>query len=152
MSTADLIARRAKIAALPQHWMNAPTIPNGAYICREAVMRIVSEDIERPEIICLCGSSRFIELFAVLGWEFEKEGKIVVGLHLLPASYTKVKDHLAEHEGVAAQMDELHLRKIDLSDRVFVVNKDGYVGDSTRREIAYARSVGKPIVYLEEPR
>lgn len=112
---------------------------------------------KRPEIVCLCGSSRFIEQFAVIGWEFEKAGKIVLGLHLLPWSYcqkfdTKGKgfvDHIAEAEGVAEKMDELHLRKIDLADNVFVLNIDGYIGDSTRREIAYAKKTGKPVSYIE---
>lgn len=105
---------------------------------------------ERPEIICLCGSSRFVNEMAVIAWEFEKDGKITMGLHLLPEWYkTKCESHLAEAEGVAEQMDELHLRKIDLADRVFVVNVDGYIGDSTRREIAYATAHGKPVVYLE---
>lgn len=56
---------------------------------------------------------------------------------------------LAEAQGVAQQMDELHLRKIDLADRVIVMNVGGYIGDSTRREIAYATARGKPVSYLE---
>ena len=104
---------------------------------------------DRPEIICLCGSSRFVSEMAVIAWGFEKDGKIAMGLHLMPESYGAPADHLAEAEGVAEQMDELHLRKIDLADRVFVVNVGGYIGDSTRREIEYAAQQGKPIVYLE---
>ncbi len=49
-----------------------------------------------------------------------------------------------------AVLDALHLRKIDLADRVLVVNPGGYVGESTRREIDYARAAGKP-VSLTEP-
>ena len=103
----------------------------------------------RPEIICLCGSSRFIAATAVVAWEFEKAGKITLAMHLLPASYTSQADHQAEFEGCAAQMDELHLRKIDLADRVVVVNLGGYFGESTKREIAYARAHGKPVSFLE---
>ncbi|KKL12611.1 hypothetical protein LCGC14_2534020 [marine sediment metagenome] len=104
-----------------------------------------------PRIICLCGSSRFIETFAVLAWEFEKDGNITVGLHYLPPSYSQehIPSHLAEHEGVAKQMDELHLRKIDMADEVFVININGYIGKSTSREIDYATKLGKPIKYLE---
>jgi len=106
--------------------------------------------MDKPKIICLCGSSRFIESFAVLSWEFEKEGAICLGLHLLPASYpTHVPDHIAEAEGVSAKMDELHLRKIDLADEIFVINVNGYIGKSTAREIAYAQKLGKTIKYLE---
>lgn len=110
----------------------------------------------KPNIICLCGSSRFIALFATLAWELEKKGNIVLGLHYLPASYADinhpgkdVSSHMAEHEGVADIMDELHLRKIDLSDEVLVLNVGGYIGESTAREIKYAISKKKPVRYLE---
>ena len=46
-------------------------------------------------------------------------------------------------------LDALHLRKIDLADRVLVVNPGGYVGESTRREIAYAQAVGKPVAFTD---
>ncbi len=109
--------------------------------------------LPRPKIICLCGSSRFIWYFAVLAWEFEKQGCITLGLHLLPPNYTTEqvhKDHIAEWEGVAEKMDALHRRKIDIADEVFIINVGGYIGSSTSREIEYADSIGKPIIYLEE--
>lgn len=88
---------------------------------------------------------------ACIAWALERdEGYIVLALHLLPQNYPGLKaDHQAEAEGVAAKMDELHLRKIDLADDVFVVNIGGYIGESTRREIAYARAHGKPVRFLE---
>ena len=80
----------------------------------------------------------------------EKAGEIALGMHLLPVSYCGgYKHHMAEEQGVAEQMDLLHLRKIDMADRVFVVNVDGYVGESTKLEIAYALKLGKPIGWLE---
>jgi hypothetical protein len=88
---------------------------------------------------------------AVVCWLIERdEGAIAMALHLLPAWYGAngggcPEDHLAEHEGVASAMDELHLRKIDLADEVFVVNRNDYIGNSTRREIEYAMKLGKPI-------
>lgn len=84
---------------------------------------------------------------AVCAWLIEREEKsISMALHLLPHWYPNlVDDHLAEHEGVAEAMDELHLRKIDLADEIFVVNFKDYIGDSTRNEIKYAQSLGKPI-------
>jgi hypothetical protein len=48
-----------------------------------------------------------------------------------------------------AALDALHLRKIDLADRVLVVNPGGYIGESTRREIAYADATGKPISFTD---
>lgn len=100
-----------------------------------------------PEIVCLSGSTRFLDEMAVAAWEMEKAGHIVLSCHLLPKWYTDVADHLAEAEGVAPALDELHLRKIDLAARLHVINVGGYIGESTRREIAYAEAHGKPITY-----
>lgn len=102
---------------------------------------------DRPAIVCICGSSRFVEAMAMIGWIIERdEGKIVVGLHLLPSWYPNVpSSHLAEFELVADKMDELHLRKIDLADEVFIVDYHDYYGESTRREIEYAEKQGKKI-------
>lgn len=100
------------------------------------------------KIITLCGSSRFVDIMAIAAWMLEKdEHAITMGLHLLPGWYCKEKtpDHLAEHENCAQDMDELHLKKIDLSDEIFVINYQDYVGDSTKREIAYAESHNKKI-------
>lgn len=78
---------------------------------------------------------------AVCAWLLERDEKVIsMGLHLLPSWYSKdlPDSHLAEHEGVADAMDELHKRKIDLADEIFVVNYNDYIGDSTRSEIEYA--------------
>ncbi len=107
------------------------------------------EIANRPRVICLCGSTRFIEMFAVKTWELELEGNIVLGCTLLPSWYCPVRDHFAETLGVKEQRDEHHLRKIDLADEVLVLNVEGYIGESTRAEIAYATRTGKPVNYLE---
>ena len=102
--------------------------------------------MKKPKIVVLCGSSRFVGVMAVCAWLIERdEHAIAMGLHLLPSWYTLVPDHLAEHEGVAEAMDELHLRKIDIAHEIFVVNYEDYVGDSTKREVEYARANGKSI-------
>ncbi len=107
----------------------------------------------KPRIVCFCGSSRFIAVMAILMWECEKLGKIALGLHFLPPDYPGIKaHHQAEAEGIAEAMDALHLKKIDMADEVFVVNVDGYIGESTRREIWYAEKLGKPIKYLVKDR
>lgn len=115
---------------------------------------------DRPRIITLCGSSRFCQTMAVIAWELEKGGAVVLGLHLLPDEYCKQKGykpdehghihHIGEQEGVEDIMDYLHFKKIEMSDSIFVVNVDGYVGESTAREIAYAEHLGKPVSYLED--
>lgn len=102
----------------------------------------------KPKIIVLCGSSKFCDIMAVTAWLLEKkESAITMGLHLLPEWYFKesISDHLAEHEGVAEAMDELHMRKIDLCDEIFVINYNDYIGSSTTNEINYAQKLGKPI-------
>lgn len=68
-----------------------------------------------------------------------------------PDSYFKDGDkaHVGDKEGVKTLVDEVHKRKIDLADEVFVVNVGGYIGDSTRSEVAYAVAQGKPIRWLE---
>lgn len=106
--------------------------------------------MSKPNVICLCGSSRFIDIMAVLSWQLEKQGNIVLSLHLVPRWYTTVDDHLAEAEGVADFMDELHLRKIDMADEVVVVDVEKYIGESTSREIEYAKAHQKPLRYLSE--
>jgi len=105
---------------------------------------------EKPKIVTICGSSRFVEIMAVCAWLLERdEGAIVMSLHLLPSWYPDCPDdHLAEHEGVAEQMDELHLRKIDISDEIFVVNYGDYIGKSTAREVQYAIDNSKRIRWL----
>lgn len=108
------------------------------------------KDPKFPKIICLCGSSKFVDIMAVIGWTFERdEGVIVLGLHLLPSWYTKEADHQAEFEGCHEHMNELHKRKIDLADEIFIVNKDGYIGKDTQDEINYAFDQGKTVKFLE---
>lgn len=102
----------------------------------------------KPKIVVLCGSSRFVDVMAVCAWLLERdENAIALSLHLLPNWYAAdlPADHLAEHEGVAARMDALHLAKIDLADEVFVVNCGGYIGSSTANEVQHAMTRSKPI-------
>ncbi len=100
-----------------------------------------------PPVICLCGSTRFMDAFFEAGWKFTLEGRIVLSIG--------VCKHAEHHGGealgqeVANRLDELHLRKIDLADSVYVLNVNGYIGKSTRKEIEYAKSKNKPIEYLE---
>lgn len=110
---------------------------------------------EFPQIICICGSTRFADLHAVARWEYERDGKnICLMINYLPGWYAKQRgwsghDHIGEASGTKEALDELHKRKIDLCDWVFVINSQGYIGDSTRSEIEYAESLGKPVEYLE---
>jgi len=92
---------------------------------------------------------------AVCAWLIERdEQAITMGLHLLPIWYSEndIPDHLAEHEDVAEEMDELHLRKIDLASEIFVVNRNDYIGESTQKEIVYTQANDKKIRwYTHDP-
>lgn len=102
-----------------------------------------------PAIVCLCGSTRFKEAFVDHNARLTLEGKIVLSVGLW--------GHDQELRGlgrfpapeIKAKLDELHLRKIDIADCVLVLNVGGYIGESTKREIAYAIKTGKPVEYLE---
>ena len=72
-------------------------------------------------------------------------------INYLPAGYfPDENDHYGEKLGIQNILDELHKRKIDMADEIYVINKDGYIGESTRNEIEYARKQRKPIIYMEE--
>jgi 8-oxo-dGTP pyrophosphatase MutT (NUDIX family) len=106
----------------------------------------------RPRITVLCGSSRFYDEYQQAYYDLTMQGRIVLSVGFYPHA-------LAEHghgEGVGhdsaekVKLDELHLRKIDLADDVFVINPGGYIGTSTRREITYAFEHRKPVRWLEK--
>jgi len=94
-----------------------------------------------PQIITLCGSTRFGPFFDEVNKIFTLEGYIV-----LTIGVPKEKVDISSTQKSA--LDELHKRKIDIADKVFIVNVDGYIGESTRNEIDYAKSQNKPIEYL----
>lgn len=96
--------------------------------------------LDRPEIVCVCGSVRFVEEMRKTNVDLTLAGVIV----LAPGEV-----NVAVTEPQKAVLDALHLRKIDLADRVLVVNPGGYIGESTRREIDYARAVGKPVSFTD---
>jgi hypothetical protein len=104
-----------------------------------------------PEIVCLCGSTRFSEAFQKAQLELTLAGKIVLTIGCNMKSDTEVFGHLTETElkDIKSKLDELHKRKIDLANEVFILNVGGYIGVSTWSEIEYATKLGKPIKYLE---
>ncbi len=100
-----------------------------------------------PKIVCLCGSTRFMDTFFEAGWSETLKGHIVLSVGVVTTS----ADHAGEALGpdTVEMLDELHWRKIDLADEVLVLNVGSYIGFSTQREIDYAESQGKPIRYWE---
>ncbi len=111
--------------------------------------------MKRPKIVCLCGSTRFTREMLIKQWELTKQGCIVVSWCALPDDYridalNGDTSHIGDKEGVKELVDELHKRKIDLCDEVFVLNIGDYIGESTASEIAYAEKKGKPIEYADQ--
>ena len=97
-----------------------------------------------PTIVCLCSSTRFVKEFRYVDRRETVAGKIV----LAPGCFQE--DAVLEVlPGVKQALDELQLHKIALADEILVVNVGGYIGQSTRREIAYARRQGKRVRWLE---
>ena len=99
----------------------------------------------RPQIVCLCGSTRFAEDFRAVNRDLTLAGAIVVA----PAEFEHAGDQITDEQKAA--LGALHFAKIDLADRVMVVNPGGYIGESTRREIRYAHQTGKPVEYTDTP-
>lgn len=102
--------------------------------------------ISNYKVITLCGSTRFKEQYIAAEKRLTLEGNIVISVGLFghsgdPEVYEKENKRM---------LDDMHLRKIDLADEIFVINPGGYVGDSTRNEISYAVKTGKQVNYLEQ--
>jgi cell division protein FtsB len=103
----------------------------------------------RPTVVCLCGSTRFKDAWHAEGKRLTHEGKIVLSVGDLDTSEANRAVNVPLAPELKAKLDELHLRKIDLADEVLILNVGGYIGESTRRELNYARSLGKPVTFLE---
>lgn len=102
-----------------------------------------SLDTIPPRIICICGSTRFRAEIADANRDFTLAGYIV----LAPGVFAHDGDTITDEQ--KTDLDELHFSKIRMAGSIFVVNPGGYVGESTAREIAYARSLDKPVRFLD---
>ena len=101
--------------------------------------------IGKYKIITLCGSTRFRDEFIAEQKRLTLEGNIVISVGLFGHS----GDNEVWSESTKEMLDDMHKRKIDLADEIFVVNPGGYIGSSTRSEIEYAMKTGKSVRYLE---
>jgi hypothetical protein len=101
-----------------------------------------------PKVVCLCGSTRFKAAWYETTKRLTHEGCIVLGVGDLNPNKPDTNDPI--DPDLKARLDALHLRKIDLADEVLILNVGGYVGESTAREMAHARKIGKPVRFLEE--
>ena len=97
------------------------------------------------KVITLCGSTRFKEQFIEMQKKLTLEGNIVISV----GAFGHCGDNEVQTDGTKAMLDSMHFAKIDLADEIFVINVGNYIGDSTRNEIAYAKSKGKSVNFLE---
>ena len=108
---------------------------------------------EKYPVITLCGSTRFKEEFMMAQKRLTLEGHIVISVGLFGHSGDEeVWDGMDEGtlSKTKEMLDDMHKRKIDMADEIFVINVGGYIGDSTRSEIDYAIKHGKKVRYLED--
>lgn len=96
-------------------------------------------------VITLCGSTRFKNQFLEAQKRLTLAGNIVISVGLFGHS----GDDEVWTEETKEMLDDMHKRKIDMADRIYVINVNGYIGSSTRSEIEYARKKGKQVLFLE---
>ena len=104
------------------------------------------------KVITLCGSTRFKDEFMETQKRLTLEGNIVISVGLFGHSGdNEVWENMDEGTLTKTKemLDDMHKRKIDMADEIFVINVGGYIGSSTRSEIDYAVATGKPVHYLE---
>lgn len=108
--------------------------------------------IKNYKVITLCGSTRFKDEFMKAQKDLTLKGNIVISVGLFGHSGDdEVWENMDEWTLTKTKemLDDMHKRKIDMSDEIFVINVDGYIGNSTKSEIEYAIKTGKKVNYLE---
>ena len=103
--------------------------------------------MEIYKVITLCGSTRFKDAFEETNKKLTLEGNVVLSVGLF--SHAQENGEEWASNGIKEMLDEIHKRKIDMADEIFVINVGGYIGSSTRSEIEYAKSKNKKVNYLE---
>ncbi|MBO3742704.1 hypothetical protein [Actinoplanes flavus] len=100
------------------------------------------------KVITLCGSTKFEAEFAKVNQRLTLEGHVVISLGMFELPELPDYDWTVDSSNLKRRLGGVHFRKIRMADEVYIVDPGGYVGESTRREIAYAESLGKPVRYL----
>lgn len=95
--------------------------------------------VGKYNVITLCGSTKFKDDFIREQKRLTLEGNIVISVGLFGHS----GDDEVWTDNVKEMLDDMHKRKIDMADEMFVINKGGYIGSSTKSEIEYATKTGK---------
>lgn len=100
--------------------------------------------IGKYKVITLCGSTRFKDAFVEVQKRLTLAGNIVISVGLFGHS----GDEEVWAPGTKEMLDDMHKRKIDMADEIYVINFGGYIGESTQSEIEYALETGKKVNYL----
>ena len=100
--------------------------------------------MKKYKVITLCGSTKFKKEFIEVQKQLTLQGNIVISVGLFGHS----GDNEVWTEGTKEMLIDMHKRKIDMADEIFVINVNGYIGESTKSEIEYAKSKNIPINYL----
>ena len=101
--------------------------------------------VGKYKVITLCGSTKFKDAYMKAQKDLTLQGNIVISVGLFGHS----GDDEVWTEGMKEMLDNMHKRKIDMADEIFVINVGGYIGESTKSEIEYAIRNGKGVNYLE---
>ena len=102
------------------------------------------DNVKKYRIITLCGSIKFKDEFMKVQEKLTLDGNIV----FTPNFFNNVRKEDID-EKMKKMLDEMHKQKIDMSDEIYIINLGGYIGESTKAEIEYAKTKGKNISYLE---
>jgi hypothetical protein len=113
--------------------------------------RLAELRADRPHIVTICGSTRFKDEIHAANARLTMEGNLVISLGVFGHTDMPDVDWTTGGNELKVMLDELHRHKIRLADSIYVVNPGGYIGESTRNEIAYAELRGLPVRYLVEP-
>ena len=105
--------------------------------------------VGKYKVITLCGSTRFKDEFITAQKQLTLKGNIVISVGLFGNADNESRNAITPE--IKTMLDDMHKRKIDMSDEIYVINKNGYIGESTKSEIEYAKKTGKRIYYLEYP-
>ena len=118
------------------------------WICGRPNMCCEVDSLDKPykeyKVITLCGSTRFKDDFERVNRELTLLGNIVISV----GAFGHNGDTFTEEQKV--MLDDMHKRKIDMADAIYVINKDGYIGSSTKSEIEYAIKHGKQVIFMED--
>lgn len=102
--------------------------------------------IGKYKVITLCGSTKFKDDFLRIQKKLTLAGNIILSVGCFGHS----GDNEVWSDDTKQMLDDMHKRKIDMADEIFVINKNDYIGSSTKSEIDYALSLNKPVNYMED--